>query len=78
MSEISRKGNMPMLRKIVIAFMLAAIFFESGAATALADPGSNDLVIKKGDQSDNVILLQLRLQDLGYYNYKVTGLPKDQ
>jgi peptidoglycan hydrolase-like protein with peptidoglycan-binding domain len=39
----------------------------------MADPGTDDIVIKKKENSDNVILLQLRLRDLGYYNYKITG-----
>lgn len=39
-------------------------------ATASA---TDDITIKLGDEGDNVILLQLRLQDLGYYNYKITG-----
>ncbi len=32
-----------------------------------------DLLLKPGDEGDGVISLQLRLQDLGYYNYKITG-----
>lgn len=31
------------------------------------------LLIKFGDQSDDVICLQMRLRDLGYYNYAITG-----
>lgn len=63
-----------MLRKIAVALLLAAILFEScGAGMALADPGTDTILIKKGEEGDNVILLQLRLQDLGYYDYKLTG-----
>lgn len=40
---------------------------------AYAAPGLDGTVIKKGESSDNVILLQMRLRDLGFYNYKVTG-----
>ena len=32
-----------------------------------------DLVLKDGDSGDDVISLQMRLRDLGYYNYKITG-----
>ncbi len=32
-----------------------------------------DLLLKPGDEGDAVISLQMRLQDLGYYNYKITG-----
>ena len=35
--------------------------------------GNQNILIQIGDEGDNVILLQLRLQDLGYYNYKITG-----
>lgn len=31
------------------------------------------LIMKPGDEGDNVISLQMRLRDLGYYNYKITG-----
>ena len=41
--------------------------------TASAAPTEDPLLIKVGDEGDNVILLQLRLRDLGYYNYKITG-----
>jgi len=30
-------------------------------------------IVKKGMQCDEVILLQMRLRDLGYYNYKITN-----
>ncbi len=50
----------------------------SAAATASAGGTESpspidDILIKLGDEGDNVILLQLRLRDLGYYNYKITG-----
>ena len=32
-----------------------------------------DLLLKSGDSGDDVISLQMRLRDLGYYNYKITG-----
>jgi len=32
-----------------------------------------DLLLKDGDSGDDVISLQMRLRDLGYYNYKITG-----
>jgi hypothetical protein len=62
-----------MLRKIAVALLLVTILFESGIGTALADQGAGDILIQKGDENDNVILLQLRLQDLGFYDYKITG-----
>ena len=33
-----------------------------------------DLILKDGDSGDGVISLQMRLSDLGYYNYKITGI----
>jgi peptidoglycan hydrolase-like protein with peptidoglycan-binding domain len=59
-----------MFKKLAAAILLGVILVEMPFGAALATP---DVVIKEGEQSDNVILLQLRLQDLGYYNYKVTG-----
>ncbi len=55
-----------------LAFLLVSILLIGHACPVLAAP-DEALVIKKGDDGDNVILLQLRLRDLGYYNYKITG-----
>lgn len=57
--------------RILSALLLAALL-TIPAESALADP-QTQIVIQKGESGDNVILLQLRLQDLGYYNYKITG-----
>lgn len=62
-----------MLRKIAAALLFVMILLQANLSVALADPGTDDILIKKGEESDNVILLQLRLQDLGYYDYKLTG-----
>ncbi|MGN1250911.1 MAG: peptidoglycan-binding protein, partial [Candidatus Spyradocola sp.] len=45
------------------------------ALTKTPDPVNPyaDLVLKDGDSGDDVISLQMRLRDLGYYNYKITG-----
>ncbi len=61
---------MTRIRKL-LAFLLVLLLMAS-EAPAFALP-NEDLLIKKGDDGDNVILLQLRLRDLGYYNYKITG-----
>jgi peptidoglycan hydrolase-like protein with peptidoglycan-binding domain len=53
--------------------LLAAVLLICSAGHALAAPGTGDILINIGDENDNVILLQLRLKDLGYYNYKITG-----
>lgn len=62
-----------MIRKSILAILIFALACDFNAGTALAAPDNDQIVIKKGETSDNVILLQLRLQDLGYYNYKITG-----
>jgi peptidoglycan hydrolase-like protein with peptidoglycan-binding domain len=62
-----------MLRKTAAALLLAALAVLAAVAPALAAADTQNIPIKEGEQSDNVILLQMRLQDLGYYNYKVTG-----
>ena len=54
------------------AFFIIAAFLSGAPGAAFATP-DEALLIKKGDSGDNVILLQLRLRDLGYYNYKITG-----
>lgn len=59
-----------MLKKLVSALLLYAMLFTPVTAAAL---DGEDIVIKKGETGDNVILLQMRLRDLGYYNYKITG-----
>jgi peptidoglycan hydrolase-like protein with peptidoglycan-binding domain len=60
-----------MIKKAAAALLMAVLLVETAFGTALAD--TDDIIIKKGEQSDNVILLQMRLQDLGYYRYKITG-----
>ena len=62
-----------MFRKTTVAVVMALLFSCTMLSPAFADPDVEDIVIKKKENSDNVILLQLRLRDLGYYNYKITG-----
>ncbi len=58
----------------MLAFLFVCMFLIGHAFPVHAATDDTDtLVIKKGDDGDNVILLQLRLRDLGYYNYKITG-----
>ena len=57
---------------LLIGLMIAITFlFSTGSAFAEEDPDA--LVLKDGDTGDNVILVQLRLRDLGYFNYKITN-----
>lgn len=62
-----------MLRKLATALLAIAILSCTMLGTAVADQSTDDILIKKGENSDNVILLQMRLCDLGYYDYKITG-----
>lgn len=62
-----------MFKKFASAFLAFAWLTASVNGAVLADPNTDNIVIKKGESSDNVILLQMRLRDLGYYNYKITG-----
>ncbi len=41
---------------------------ETESAEATLEP----ILLQKGSEGDDVILLQLRLKDLGYFNYKIT------
>ncbi|MDD4797736.1 MAG: peptidoglycan-binding domain-containing protein [Eubacteriales bacterium] len=49
----------------------AALYAEGEDGTQDTDAAAN-LVIKEGDSGDNVLLIQMRLRDLGYFNYKIT------
>ncbi|MGI5877345.1 MAG: peptidoglycan-binding domain-containing protein [Christensenellales bacterium] len=65
-----------MLKKAIkpmLAFaLLAALLWP---AQALADPAGEEdgVLIRRGDEGDNVILLQMRLADLGYFDTAITG-----
>lgn len=63
-----------MVKKLLILCMVliffAAICLPSGSAFALA---LKDLPIKKGDSGAAVVLVQQRLIDLGYLNFRTTG-----
>lgn len=61
------------MRKAIAFILLAVLLTGNAYHSAWADPDTDKIVIKKKENSDNVILLQLRLRDLGYYNYKITG-----
>lgn len=62
-----------LLRKITSFVLVTVMLSMACASMALADSAADGILIKKGENNDNVILLQLRLRDLGFYNYKVTG-----
>lgn len=68
-------------KKLLIIFLsLIMLFsFTSQLGTARADETTDTedaqepFLLSKGDEGDDVILLQLRLKDLGYYSYKITN-----
>lgn len=62
-----------MRAKIAVSILLSLSLLFGVCPGALAAPDNDGIVIRKGETSDNVILLQLRLRDLGYYDYKTTG-----
>lgn len=84
----TREKNMISIRKLLIVLvgmvMIISIFADIDIANA--DPSTDNtdataqdttqsetFLLKKGSEGDDVILLQLRLKDLGYYNYKITN-----
>ena len=64
-----------MIKKIsclVSVFVIAtALIFSS--SSVLAEDSAEEITLKDGDSGDYVILVQLRLRDLGYFNYKITN-----
>ncbi len=59
--------------RYVLSLLLSVALVFGFSPAALAAPDNEGIVIRKGETSDNVILLQMRLRDLGYYDYKTTG-----
>ena len=60
-------------RRILI-LIISIILLASNITVAYAtEPSANDIIIKRGYSGEDVINIQMRLRDLGYFNYKVTG-----
>jgi peptidoglycan hydrolase-like protein with peptidoglycan-binding domain len=59
--------------KRILALLLAIVTMFCFLPLASAQNQYSDLLIKLDDTGDNVLLLQMRLRDLGYYPYKITG-----
>lgn len=58
------------MKRRIAAFLIVITALTFGSAgVARAD----NTTIQLFDSGDNVVLMQLRLQELGYYHYKVTG-----
>lgn len=64
----------PLVKKIGCALLALALCLcvQMPVSSAGAQDYSG-LIIKLSDTGDNVLLLQMRLRDLGYYPYKITG-----
>ena len=67
-----------MSRKIscfLIVFLAVTIYLISPATAYAEEESSNSdyILIKEGYQGDYAIQVQLRLKDLGYFNYKITN-----
>ena len=57
---------------IISVILIVGFLFSSGAALA-EEENSGFTMLKDGDIGDDVILVQFRLRDLGYFNYKITN-----
>ena len=64
--------NICTINKRIVIFILALLMLVP-CYSASAENEYSGLLIKMDDMGDNVLLLQLRLRDLGYYPYKITG-----
>ncbi|MBQ2817647.1 MAG: peptidoglycan-binding protein [Clostridia bacterium] len=63
-------------KKLIAAVLIAANLLVYAPDMSFAQESVSpykDLIIKMDDTGDDVILLQNRLRDLGYYPYKITG-----
>ncbi|MEX1377398.1 MAG: peptidoglycan-binding domain-containing protein [Eubacteriales bacterium] len=58
---------------VVIASFAYQIDTVKAENTDEVEATEEPFLLKKGSEGDDVIMLQLRLRDLGYYNYKITN-----
>ncbi len=61
------------LMRIALAILICAITMTYPSPAHAEGDVSTFEVLKDGSQGDDVILLQMRLSDLGYFNYKITN-----
>lgn len=60
-------------RWISLALLLCLGVINAFPCGAAAAPEVQQEIFNNGSQGDGVLNLQMRLRDLGYYNYKITG-----
>jgi len=70
------------IKKLLIMFlalvMITGFIYQTDTASAdetteQTETTQEPILLKEGSEGDDVIMLQLRLKDLGYYNYKITN-----
>lgn len=60
-------------KMIIISLIIILMLIMPNVA--FAENNSSDFqILKKGSEGDDVILIQMRLKDLGYFNYKITNV----
>ena len=60
------------MKKSIIIIAVLYLILTGGILTAFAADNAED-ILKLKSEGEDVVNLQMRLRDLGYYNYKVTG-----
>jgi len=62
------------MRKLITAFAIVMLISIGISLNCIClAEGSDSAILEMNDTGDEVILLQLRLKDLGYYSYKITN-----
>lgn len=61
------------MRRFCAIFLVVLVTFSLIKVPLYADAESPDGVLRNRSQGEEVVNLQMRLRDLGYFNYKVTG-----
>ncbi len=61
------------MRRFCTIFLVVLVTFSLIKVPLYADAESPDGVLRNRSQGEEVVNLQMRLRDLGYFNYKVTG-----
>jgi len=64
-----KEENMKRFVALFLCFLLVFTLYNTPAKAE----GEQEKILKTGSTGDDVINLQMRLRDLGYYNYKITG-----
>ena len=63
------------MKKITLILLVVALVFTIGVPVSLGAP-EGFVMLKQDDQGAEVFRIQMRLRDLGYLNYRPTGMYK--